>query len=67
MNTTKRITSWTTDLETDPSNGEMLLTFKQDFLQQEDWRVGDRIRFEEVKKGSMRLVNVSKLERDKSD
>jgi len=45
----------------------MLLTLKQDFLQQEDWRVGDRIRFEDVKKGSVKLLNVSKLERDKSD
>lgn len=62
-----RITSWTTTLETDTENGETLLTFKQDFLQQEDWRVGDRISFEDVKNGSMRLVNVSKMERDKSN
>ncbi|CAM8636148.1 hypothetical protein MCEMSEM18_03219 [Comamonadaceae bacterium] len=67
MKDTERITSWITELETDPTNGEMLLTFKDDFLQQEDWRVGDRIRFEEAKRGGMRLLNVSKLERDKSD
>lgn len=66
MTNTERITSWITGLETDPETGEILLTFKQDFLQQEDWRAGDRISFEDVKRGSMRLVNVSKLEREKS-
>jgi len=67
MKNTERTTSWTTELEADPATGETLLTFKQDFLQQEDWRVGDRIGFEDVKNGSMRLLNLSKLERSKPE
>lgn len=58
MKNTERIVSWTTEFETDQATGKMLLTFKQDFPQQEDWRVGDRIRFEDVKDGSMRLVSL---------
>jgi hypothetical protein len=66
MTHTKRISTWTAELESDPVTDEVFLPLCDAFLQKEDWRMGDRIRFEDVKPGSMKLVNVSKEEREKS-
>jgi hypothetical protein len=57
-------TVWTVVLEVDPDTGDQILLFAEDFLQQEDWRLGDVIRFDDVKRGSLRLTNVTKLERE---
>nr|CBA28242.1 hypothetical protein Csp_A06290 [Curvibacter putative symbiont of Hydra magnipapillata] len=51
MTNTKCIRSWSTELETDPETGEMILKFSEIFLQQEDWRMGDHIDFKKVKRG----------------
>jgi hypothetical protein len=59
-------TVWTVVLEVDPDTGDQILLFAEDFLQQEDWRLGDVIRFDDVKRGSLRLTNVTKLERDRA-
>ena len=65
MTHTKRISTWTAELESDPVTAEVFLPLSDAFLKQEDWWMGDRIRFEDVKEGSMKLVNVSKEERGK--
>ena len=57
-------TVWRVVLEVDPDTGDQLLLFAEDFLKQEDWRLGDVIRFDDVKRGSLRLTNVTKLERE---
>jgi hypothetical protein len=59
-------TVWKVVLEQDPETGEVVLPFPEAFLTQEDWRQGDVIRFEEVKRGSMKLINVTKLERERA-
>lgn len=61
----ERISAWTAELQNDPVTAEVFLPLGDAFLNQEDWRMGDRIRFEDVKEGSMKLVNVSKEEREK--
>ncbi|WP_138517184.1 hypothetical protein [Rhodoferax bucti] len=61
-----RITSWTAVFDKDPETGDVILPLDDAFLKQEDWRMNDRIRFDDVKQGSMNLVNVSKEEREKS-
>lgn len=55
---------WRVVLEKDPATGDQLLLFGEDFLKQEDWRLGDVIRFDDVKWGSTRLTNLTKLERE---
>ena len=55
---------WTAVFEKDLKTGELILPLDAEFLLQEDWRTGDRIRFEDVKPGSMTLVNASKQERE---
>lgn len=62
----ERISAWTAELESDPVTAEVFLPLSDVFRKQEDWRMGDRIRFENVQEGSMKLVNVSKEEREKS-
>ena len=57
-------TVWRVVLEVDPDTGDQLLLFAEDFLKQEDWRLGDVIRFDDVKWGSTRLSNLTKLERE---
>ena len=42
----KRISSWTAELQNDSVTAEVFLPLGDAFLQQEDWRMGDRIRFE---------------------
>jgi hypothetical protein len=42
-------TVWRVVLEVDPDTGDQLLLFPEDFLQQQDWRLGDVIRFDDVK------------------
>jgi hypothetical protein len=59
-------TVWRVVLEVDPDTGDQLLLFAEDFLKQEDWRLGDVIRFDDVKWGSTSLTNVTKLERDRA-
>ncbi len=60
------ISAWTAELQNDPVTADVFLPLSDAFLKQEVWRMGDRIRFEDVKPGSMKLVNVSKEEREKS-
>lgn len=62
---TKPTQRWTVVLEKDPETGAVFLPLDDNFLKQEDWRTGDHIRFEDVKLGSMKLVNVSKQARKK--
>lgn len=57
-------TVWRVVLQKDPDTGDQILPFAEDFLTQEDWRLGGGIRFEGVKRGCMRLINVTKLERE---
>jgi hypothetical protein len=59
-------TVWRVVLEVDPDTGDQVLLFAEDFLKQEDWRLGDVIRFDDVKWGSTRLTNLTKLERDRA-
>jgi hypothetical protein len=61
-----RISTWTAELQNDLVTTEVFLPLSDAFLFEQDWRMGNRIRFEDVKPGSMKLVNFSKGERDKS-
>jgi uncharacterized protein (DUF1778 family) len=62
--TVKGHMAWKSVLETDPQTGELLLELPKPFLEEQDWRVGDTVQFEDVKGGSFKLVNISRQERE---
>lgn len=55
---------FTSVLEKDPDSNNLLLTIPDQLLKKEDWRIGDRIEFEDVRKGQCTLVNLSKRARE---
>lgn len=60
-----RKTYFVGDVVENPDNAEeVLLTFPEEMLQQEDWRVGDQITFK-VENTQLTLINNSKQLRDR--
>jgi hypothetical protein len=49
---------WTLTVEEDPDNGDAILTFPPDLLEQAGWKEGDTINWIDQKDGSWRLVKV---------
>ena len=37
--------TWTVTLEKDPETGELILPFPPEFMEENDWREGDNIKF----------------------
>ena len=46
-------------LETDPSNGDLILPLSNDLMEKVGWKIGDTIRWTEHKGGSWHLTKVN--------
>lgn len=55
--------SYIANVETDPVTGEQVLQFSPEFIQEQDWRVDDKIDFN-VKDGQIVMQNLTKEERE---
>ncbi len=51
-------------LEADPDSDDLLLPLPDKLLADQDWRIGDVLRFEVLAEGRFALTNVSKAERE---
>jgi hypothetical protein len=51
-------------LEKIPNSEDLLLPLPDSLLTDQDWRIGDRLRFEVLAEGHFALTNVSKAERE---
>lgn len=56
--------TWTVTLEEDTETGELILPFPPEFMEENDWQVGDNIKFI-VKDQSCIIENLSWQERHK--
>jgi hypothetical protein len=55
--------SYSVTIQEDPDSDDLILPLPQSLLDAEDWRVGDRIRFDVLSEGRAVLTNLSKAER----
>lgn len=55
--------TYTADVKEDPETGDQILQFPPEFVQEQDWREGDRIDWD-VKDGQIIAKNLSKEERE---
>ena len=55
--------SWTVTLEEDSDTGELILPFPPDFLEENDWRTDDEIKFIVSDNDSCVIENISWKER----
>lgn len=59
--------SWTVILEEDPETGELILPFPPEFLEGNDWRTGDNIKFIVSEENNCIIENLSWQERHKNE
>lgn len=53
-------------IEEDPESGDPVLILPEDFLADEGWQVGDTLKLETAKRGTLVIENKSKRERNKT-
>ncbi|MEK9952337.1 MAG: hypothetical protein VW687_09270 [Curvibacter sp.] len=58
--------SYTLILRQDPESDDLVLPLPKILLREQDWRIGDRLKFEVISEGRCSLTNLSKEERDAS-
>lgn len=58
--------SYTLILRKDPESDDLVLPLPKILLREQDWRIGDRLKFEVISEGRCSLTNLSKEERDAS-
>jgi len=60
-------TSYTVILQKDPDSDDVVLPLPDRLLIEQDWRVGDRLKFEVISEGRCSLTNLSKAEREERE
>ncbi len=50
--------TWTLDVKEDPTTGDAIIEFPEDFLEETKWREGDTLRWIDNKDGSWTLKKV---------
>ncbi len=56
--------SYTVTLQKDPDSDDVVLPLPEGFLIEQDWRVGDCLKFEVISEGRCSFTNLSKAERE---
>jgi hypothetical protein len=56
--------SYTVILQKDPDSDDLVLPLPESLLIEQDWRVGDRLKFEVISEGRCSLTNLSRAERE---
>lgn len=60
--------TWQLEIKPDPENpDEVILEFPEDFCTEQDWRMGDELRWIDLGNGSWSIENVTKQQREKPD
>lgn len=59
-----KATSYTIVLQKDPGSDDVVLPLPDSLMFEQDWRLGDRLKFEVISEGRCSLTNFSKAERE---